>query len=139
MKNECGVVWQKPQVGDRITIAGVVTSRPNNDVWVTCKPDDQWGNPAYVSVRTASILTVTPREIRVGDKVARCPPWYGSGEAVVPWKLDRLQELEDLLRRVKDLEDRLGCPCEPNKADYLGLLRERIEKLEAAAASQAGK
>lgn len=48
-----------------------------------------------------------------------------------PWPLDRLKEFEDLLRRVKDLEDRLGCPCEPNKADYLGLLRERIEKLEA--------
>lgn len=52
---------------------------------------------------------------------------------VVPWPLDRLRELEDLLRRVKDLEDRLGCPCEPNKADYLALFRERIEKLEAEA------
>lgn len=50
-----------------------------------------------------------------------------------PWPLDRLKEFEDLLRRVKDLEDRLGCPCEPNKADYLAILRERIEALEKAA------
>jgi hypothetical protein len=50
-----------------------------------------------------------------------------------PWGLDRLKEFEDLLRRVKELEDKLGCPCEPNKADYLALFRERIEKLEAAA------
>jgi len=53
-----------------------------------------------------------------------------------PWSLERLREFEDLLRRVKELEDRLGCPCEPNKADYLGLLRERIEKLEAEAAKK---
>ncbi len=32
--------------------------------------------------------------------------------------------------RVKELEDKLGCPCEPNKADYLDLLRQRIEELE---------
>ena len=47
-----------------------------------------------------------------------------------PWGLGRLREFEDLLRRVKALEDALGCPCEPNKADYIGLMRERIEKLE---------
>lgn len=50
-----------------------------------------------------------------------------------PWPLDRLKEFEDLLRRVKDLEDQLGCPCEPNKADYLTLLRQRIEALEKKA------
>lgn len=47
-----------------------------------------------------------------------------------PWSLDRLREFEDLLRRVKDIEDKLGCPCEPNKADYLTIFRERIERLE---------
>lgn len=47
-----------------------------------------------------------------------------------PWTIDRLKEFEELLKRVKELEDKLGCPCEPNKADYLALLRERIEKLE---------
>lgn len=55
---------------------------------------------------------------------------------VIPWDLDKLREFEDLLKRVKDLEDRLGCPCEPNKADYLGLLRDRIEKLEREVASR---
>ena len=53
-----------------------------------------------------------------------------------PWSLDKLTEFYDLLKRVKELEDRLGCPCEPNKADYLGLLRERIEKLERAASAK---
>ena len=50
-----------------------------------------------------------------------------------PWTVDRIYEFLDLLRRVKELEDKLGCPCEPNKADYLALLRERIEVLEKAA------
>src|SRR5262245_42599143 len=53
-----------------------------------------------------------------------------------PWTLERLIEVEDMLRRIKALEDELGCPCEPNKADYLALFRERIEKLEAEAAKR---
>jgi hypothetical protein len=48
----------------------------------------------------------------------------------LPWGVDRLKELQDLLRRVKDLEDKLGCPCEPNKADYLDLIKQRIEAVE---------
>jgi len=52
---------------------------------------------------------------------------------IIPWDLQKLKEFEDLLRRVKELEDKIGCPCEPNKADYLGLLRERIEELEKRA------
>lgn len=47
-----------------------------------------------------------------------------------PWSLEKLIEFQDLIRRVKELEDKLGCPCEPNKADYLGLLKQRIEQLE---------
>lgn len=57
----------------------------------------------------------------------------------MPWDLARLKEFEDLLRRVKELEDKLGCPCEPNKADYLALFRERIEALEKKAAEQPTK
>ena len=57
---------------------------------------------------------------------------------LAPWDLAKLKEFEDLLRRVKDLEDKLGCPCEPNKADYLGLLRERIDELEKRAGRAAG-
>lgn len=52
---------------------------------------------------------------------------------IIPWPVEKLREFEDLLRRVKDLEDKLGCPCEPNKADYLDLLRQRIEHLEKLA------
>jgi hypothetical protein len=40
-----------------------------------------------------------------------------------PWDLEKLVEFYDLIRRVKELEDKLGCPCEPNKADYLSLLK----------------
>lgn len=48
----------------------------------------------------------------------------------VPWDLDKLREYHDLLKRVKELEERVGCPCEPNKADYLKLFEERIAELE---------
>ena len=46
------------------------------------------------------------------------------------WNLSKLREYYDLLRRVKELEDQLGCPCEPNKADYLKLFEDRIAELE---------
>jgi hypothetical protein len=47
-----------------------------------------------------------------------------------PWPYDRLAEWHDILRRIKEMEDALGCPCEPNKADYLGMIRERLDELE---------
>lgn len=52
---------------------------------------------------------------------------------LTPWPMDRLLDLQNLMRRVKELEDRLGCPCEPNKADYLGLIAQRISDLEKKA------
>lgn len=57
-------------------------------------------------------------------------------QPITPWPIDRLKEFEDLLKRVKAIEDQLGCPCEPNKADYIALFRERIEKLEAELAKR---
>ena len=84
----------------------------------------------------------------IGDHMFRYdPPWnppYPSPlipqplnpAPVNPWPLDRLKEFEDLLRRVKELEDQLGCPCEPNKADYLAILRDRIEALEKKVAEK---
>lgn len=56
-------------------------------------------------------------------------------KTIVPWEIARLKEFEDLLRRVHELEEKLGCPCEPNKADYLSLLKQRIEALEKKAAN----
>jgi len=51
--------------------------------------------------------------------------------APLPMDVDQLKKLQDLLKRVKDLEDRLGCECDPNKdADYINLLEKRIEYLE---------
>lgn len=49
---------------------------------------------------------------------------------VIPWDLDKLREYHDLLKRVKEMEDKLGCPCEPNKADYLKMFEDRIKELE---------
>lgn len=51
------------------------------------------------------------------------------------WSLERLIEVHDLLHRIKELEDKLGCPCEPNKADYISILRKRIEDLEKKSAA----
>lgn len=71
------------------------------------------------------------------------PPWYPPTHPQIPqpvaplpqswqpWGLGQLKEFQDLLERVKRIEDALGCPCEPNKADYISLMKERIEKLEA--------
>lgn len=47
-----------------------------------------------------------------------------------PWKVQQLKEYLDLLKQIKEMEDKLGCPCEPNKADYVSLFEERIKHLE---------
>lgn len=46
------------------------------------------------------------------------------------WNLQRLREYLELLRRIKALEDQIGCPCEPNKADYIKMFEDRISELE---------
>lgn len=62
------------------------------------------------------------------------PPYVPQPVAPMPasvqWDLTALKEYLDLLTRVKDLEDKLGCPCESNKADYLKMFEERIAALE---------
>lgn len=47
-----------------------------------------------------------------------------------PWSMERLKEYRDLLLQIHELEEKVGCPCEPNKADYLSLLEQRIKHLE---------
>lgn len=46
------------------------------------------------------------------------------------WTLEQLDAFEDILSKVKEMEDRLGgCPCEdPSKMDYLKKLRMHLEK-----------
>lgn len=46
------------------------------------------------------------------------------------WELQRLKDYLELLKQIKELEDKIGCPCEPNKADYLALFEKRIKMLE---------
>ena len=82
----------------------------------------------------------------MGDHVFRFdPPWDIQKELspspyvpaptnpfrpIVPWEIERLKEYRYLLKEIADLEAKTGCPCEPNKADYLKMFKERIEKLE---------
>jgi hypothetical protein len=49
-----------------------------------------------------------------------------------PWSRDQLDGLADILKRVKALEDTVGgCPCEePEKLDYLGSIREQLDRIE---------
>ena len=49
---------------------------------------------------------------------------------VIPWDYNKLHEYYEMMRQVKELEDKLGCPCDPNKADYLKILRERLDYLK---------
>lgn len=49
---------------------------------------------------------------------------------ISPWPIEKLREYLNLLKEVKELEDKLGCPCEPNKADYIRLLEDRITDLK---------
>lgn len=48
------------------------------------------------------------------------------------WPLEKLKEYHRLLKEVHDMEEKLGCPCEPSKADYLALFEKRIKALEEA-------
>lgn len=50
--------------------------------------------------------------------------------AITEWGLTKLREYYELLRAIKELEEKMGCPCEPNKADYLKMFKDRIAELE---------
>jgi len=47
-----------------------------------------------------------------------------------PWPVEQLKEYLELLKQVKEMEDKIGCPCEPNKANYIELFEQRIAALE---------
>ena len=64
------------------------------------------------------------------QQIPHVPSPIGPGP-YVDWDIQRLREYHDLLKAVKEMEDKLGCPCEPNKADYLKIIKERIDALEA--------
>lgn len=64
------------------------------------------------------------------------PPYWPSTvpqpqvPVVQPWKIEQLKEYLELLKQIKAMEDKIGCPCEPNKADYIKLFEERIEHIK---------
>lgn len=57
-------------------------------------------------------------------------PW--ARRPIIPWDLTKLKEYYELLKGIKELEDKIGCPCEPNKADYLKMFKEQIEAVIAS-------
>lgn len=67
------------------------------------------------------------------------PPW-NEPNPLVPrpinpapvdsWGLQKLRDYLELLKEIKEMEDKIGCPCVPNKADYLELFKKRIAELE---------
>lgn len=73
-------------------------------------------------------------------------PWHPNIPSPVvptlnpPWPIDRLQDFQELLKRVKKLEDQLGCECiEPDKPDYIKLFEDRITQLEKRVADKQNK
>lgn len=70
------------------------------------------------------------------DPPWKLDPWPGSvpkplpNVPVNPWPIDKLKDYLDMLKQVKELEDKIGCPCVPNKADYIGMFEKRIKALE---------
>lgn len=46
------------------------------------------------------------------------------------WSIEKLEKYLDILKQIRALEEQVGCPCEPNKADYIKLFMERIGELK---------
>ena len=77
------------------------------------------------------------------------PPWYVPPQTpfvpqpVYPmpplggWPVEQLREYLELMRQVKEMEEKLGCPSEPNKADYIKMFEERLAKLKGEFQSDA--
>lgn len=55
------------------------------------------------------------------------PPWK---PAVNPWNQEMLDDLQDIIDKVKKMEEALGgCPCEqPEKMDYLKDIQDDLDK-----------
>jgi hypothetical protein len=62
-------------------------------------------------------------------------PWTPSSPLpTAPWSREQFDEAMEILRRIKEMEDKLGgCPCEdPSKLDFLKRIEERLDRLEQA-------
>lgn len=47
------------------------------------------------------------------------------------WTRPRLNEYEELIRRLKEIDDKLGLPdCNPNKGEFLEEIRRRLDAIE---------
>jgi tetrahydromethanopterin S-methyltransferase subunit G len=49
-------------------------------------------------------------------------------------EFERLREIQEILKRVKELEDKLGCPCDDpaqrGKPEYIKKIQDRLDELE---------
>ena len=69
----------------------------------------------------------------IPDQPEPWSPWSIPGHSpspAFPWTREQLDQFEDILRKVKEMEDKLGgCPCEePGKMDFLKKIRERLDR-----------
>ena len=60
--------------------------------------------------------------------------WPQAAPAALPWTPDAFSDLKEILKRVKDLDTKLGLPdCEdPKKAEWMKSIEDRLAKLETA-------
>lgn len=79
---------------------------------------------------------VTPQEQQQFPTIPQ--PFYPN-QIGWTWGIQQLREYYELLKGVRDLEAQVGCPCEPNKADYIKLFEDRIAKLEREAAGKGAR
>jgi hypothetical protein len=69
-------------------------------------------------------------------------PWHPAlpqplpGSPIQPWPLENLKEFQDILKRLKALEDKMACECEPKEVDYIALIQQRIDALEKITADK---
>ena len=72
------------------------------------------------------------------DPLLPNPAIWPQPQPYTPWSLEKLKEYLELLKQIKALEDQIGCPCEPSKADHIKILMDRIAELEKKAKCKCG-
>lgn len=67
------------------------------------------------------------------------PPWHQNipppaqplPDTYKPWEHKRLKEFQEILERIEKIEKQLDCDCvEPEKPDYIKLIKDRLDQLE---------
>jgi hypothetical protein len=69
---------------------------------------------------------------RTGGQPYEPPSWPKEAPATLPWTPEAYKLLQDIMERMKKLDEKLGLPdCEdPKKAEWMKSVEQRIKKLE---------